>query len=226
MILQEGYGYTLEDMVNQKCRIKKYGSQLSQKHLLDREILNSCCIREQEASVIRYTDPMTKRVYPAIIVEVKNITPQKKTYKRDLPLALGKFISPSRNEEPGGDAFATILPDPVPVRLEPLPPGEEDAAHYSQGPVRYESTSLGLPEPVPGNKRLLHNIESVTQKPPSEQELKGWSVKKLKSCLGDAGLHQYGLKNDLVKRLFQFYQKNPSKSPVKPLTSKQIAMGL
>eukprot|EP00090_Calanus_glacialis_P001028 TRINITY_DN10736_c0_g1_i4.p1 TRINITY_DN10736_c0_g1~~TRINITY_DN10736_c0_g1_i4.p1 ORF type:complete len:2067 (+),score=620.98 TRINITY_DN10736_c0_g1_i4:267-6467(+) len=227
MILQEGYGYTIEDMVNQKCRIKKYGSQLSQNHLLvDREILNSCCIKEQEASVIRYTDPMTKKVYPAIIVELKNITPQKKTFKRDLPLALGKFISPSKNVESVMDAFETILPDPVPVRLEPLPPGEEDTSHYSQGPVRYESTSLGLPEPVPGNKRLLHNIENVTQKSPSEKELKGWSVKKLKSCLGDAGLHQYGLKNDLVKRLFHFYQKNPSKSPVKPLTSREVAMGL
>jgi len=44
----------------------------------------------------------------------------------------------------------------------------------------------------------------------------------LKSSLGDAGLHQYGLKNDLAKRLFEFYQKNPSKAPVKPLTSKEI----
>jgi len=234
MILQEEQGFTIDDMVNQKCRVKKNGSLKSQIQMLyDREVLSSCVIKEKETTVIRYTDPMTvsKKTYPAVLVELKNITVGKKVYKRDLPLALCKFIRPHdiHFAPDDADTLDTILPDPVPVRSEPLPPGEEESnqspeneSHYSQGPVIYNSLSLGLPEPVPGNKRLLNIIE-VTRELPSEQELRGWSVKKLKSCLGDAGLHQYGLKNDLVKRLFEFYKKNPSKCPVNPQTSKEIA---
>uniref|UniRef100_UPI003A88CA65 SAP domain-containing protein n=1 Tax=Litorimonas sp. TaxID=1892381 RepID=UPI003A88CA65 len=62
-----------------------------------------------------------------------------------------------------------------------------------------------MPEPVPA-------------KLPTEDGLKSWPVKKLKNCLRDAGLHPSGLKNDLVKRLLEYYKKNPSKVPPKPPT--------
>ena len=42
-------------------------------------------------------------------------------------------------------------------------------------------------------------------------------------CLGDVGLHQYGLKIDLVTRLLEYYKKNPSKVPKPPLSSTDIA---
>ena len=218
MILQEEQGYTIEDMVSQKCKIKKIAANQRQSHSnMDSEIVNSCCIKEQEGTVVRYTDPISKKEYPAVLVEVKNLTPQKKTYKRDLPLALCQFTQISHKKSDFGgnvDSMDPVLPDPVPIRL-------SDAAHYSQGPVSY-----GLPNPVSGKKSFPKKAETVISKPPSEEELKAWSVKKLKNCLGDAGLHQYGLKNDLAKRLFEFYQKNPSKAPVKPLTSKEIAEGI
>eukprot|EP00092_Neocalanus_flemingeri_P030045 GFUD01032620.1.p1 GENE.GFUD01032620.1~~GFUD01032620.1.p1 ORF type:complete len:2235 (+),score=576.38 GFUD01032620.1:40-6744(+) len=244
MILKEDHGFTIDNMVNQKCRVKKNGSLQSQNQsIMDKEVLNSCCIKEKVATVIRYTDPGTCKMHPAVLLELRNLTPQKKTFQRDLPLALCKFLRPSvKNFVSDVDELETMLPHPVPVRSEPWPPGEEEVAlpdpkdpgssdhifHYGQGPVRYDDLSqgLGLPEPVPGNKRLLHSIEAVTREPPSEQELKSWSVKKLKSCLGDVGLHQYGLKNDLVKRLYEFYKKNPSKVPAKPLTSQEVAEGL
>ena len=44
-----------------------------------------------------------------------------------------------------------------------------------------------------------------------------------KRCLGDVGLHQYGLKIDLVTRLLEYYKKNPSKVQKPPLSSTDIA---
>jgi hypothetical protein len=41
--------------------------------------------------------------------------------------------------------------------------------------------------------------------------LLGWSVKRLKACLAQAQLHQYGLKADLVSRLHNFFSQSPSR---------------
>ena len=91
--------------------------------------------------------------------------------------------------------------------------------------------SVGLPDPVPAHpsvqclqtNEVSVQSQSVETVPiPTEAEMKTWSVKKLKSSLGDAGLHQYGLKNDLVLRLLEFYTKNPSKVPKPPLSNKDI----
>ena len=46
---------------------------------------------------------------------------------------------------------------------------------------------------------------------PGLEELQGWSVKRLKACLGSAGLHQYGLKADLVQRLHEWCAQHPAR---------------
>jgi hypothetical protein len=48
---------------------------------------------------------------------------------------------------------------------------------------------------------------------PTEEKLKMWPIRRLKNCLNEAGLHQSGLKVDLVKRLLEHYQQNPTKIP-------------
>ena len=67
--------------------------------------------------------------------------------------------------------------------------------------------------------------------PPSKEELRAWSVKKLKLCLLQADLHQYGLKADLVDRLYDFLLENPDKisladtpSPAKNPSSTPISV--
>ena len=85
---------------------------------------------------------------------------------------------------------------------EPLPPGEE-----------------ALPKPLPAVAPHISSLPQLTlrQEPleppavPTTEELLGWSVKRLKACLAQAQLHQYGLKADLVSRLHNFFSQSPSR---------------
>lgn len=98
----------------------------------------------------------------------------------------------------------SALPAPVPATLLPDPVG-----FANQPSFLFNFPALEDPVPVP-----------------TEEEMKSWPVKKLKSCLGDAGLHQYGLKNDLVQRLLDYYSKNPGKVPRPPQSSQEVAKEL
>ena len=188
------------DLFGRQVIIKKNKNWHHVQEAEKKEIMYSCDIEEQEANVKPYQNQSSKsgKSHPSVTIKVTNITDGIVTFTGDVPLALCQVISkPDPIEVP--DPLAAL---PLPVPLNP-----------ASAPQIISST-LDLPEPVPGKINQI--------KVPTEEELKNWSVKKLKICLGEAGLHQFGLKNDLVRRLFQYYQKNPSKVPKKPLTGREI----
>merc|ERR1712130_104720 len=80
---------------------------------------------------------------------------------------------------------------------EPMPPGEEVLPKPQQA-VAPEHVST-LPQ------------QEAPDVVPSKEELLGWSVKRLKACLAQAQLHQYGLKADLVNRLHNFFTQSPAR---------------
>ena len=107
--------------------------------------------------------------------------------------------------------------------VEPLPPGEEASrqknpysaymARHGTAPPQsgissYEAYMSAPPPRYPASQN--NNYPSppgaagpTTTPVPGLEDLQGWSVKRLKACLGSAGLHQYGLKADLVQRLHE-----------------------
>ena len=141
--------------------------------------------------------------YPSIRVNLENPLNTKVNFSRSRALVVITLKQSPLTVNITNNLCSVDLPNPVP-------------AMDSLTTTTSILDNIGLPEPVP----------SVVEKPapvPSEDEMKKWPVKKLKSCLADEGLHQYGLKMDLVKRLFQYYTENPSKVPKPPVSSKDVA---
>ena len=151
----------------------------------------------------KYTSPNGNE-YPAVRVEIRNPTKFKENYFRHQPLAICEVKLAPLRVSITNDMFGGNLPAPVPA----LTSGDD---HENFTTIDSWSASE-LPEP-----------ESPPPPLPTEEEMRAWSVRKLKMCLGDVGLHQYGLKIDLVTRLLEYYKKNPSKVPKPPLSSRDVA---
>ena len=158
---------------------------------------------------------------------VQNVTDKPVFYPNEIALATVRFISPTpRNpvdvgllnlpdvqEDTGADIAPpgeeiVNLPNPVPViktipssfvtDSEPPPPGEIDLVLNS--PVKNNGASyVQQPEAEP------EQLPPV----PTQDEIFKLTVKTLKSILTENNLNTSGLKTDLVKRVEEYYTKNP-----------------
>ena len=159
-------------------------------------------------SIQKYTSP-SGNDYPSVRLEIKNPGKHKANFFRHQPLAVCEVKLAPLRVSITNDMFGGNLPVPVPA----LTSGDD---HENFTTIDSWSADE-LPEPVP-----IARPESPPPPIPTHEEMKGWPVKKLKMCLGDVGLHQYGLKIDLVTRLLEYYKKNPSKVPKPPLSSRDV----
>ena len=191
----------MENLLQKQCVVKKNDKDSLRCEEFELSLNNS--------RIHKYTSP-SGNDYPAVTVKVKNPGKFKACFDRYDPLALCSLKLSPLTVSITNDMFGGHLPVPVPALT---------SADDHEDFTTIDSWSASeLPEPVP-----IIRPESPPLLLPTVEDLRGWPVKKLKMCLGDAGLHQYGLKNDLVTRLLDYYKKNPSKVPKPPLSSRDVA---
>ena len=213
LIISEDKDNTMDNLLGKDCVIKKADDSTQHKE----DLLRLLEIQPTATKIQKYTSPNSGYSYPSVAVRIKNIASMKKNYTRYFPLAECLIKLPPLKVSFSNDQFGGSLPAPVPV----ISANDQELELTNFDKTDFPTLdSLGLPDPVPINSGSVVNVPAPAV--PSEEEMKSWSVKKLKSCLGDAGLHQYGLKMDLVQRLFEYYNKNPTKVPKPPLSSKEI----
>ena len=185
----------LDNLANRPCFVSQFSVQASAVNAL--KTLHSQITVTESENIIKLQNGTL-----GVSFFVRNITAQDVHIPKGVALAKCRLL-PHTNQPPafdlgsyqgtpclasyqGAPSLASYQGPPTPApNQEPPPPGEED--------IMFSAPPLILPTP------------------PSEEELKGWSVKRLKSCLLEAGLHQYGLKADLVARLHEYYVRNPEK---------------
>ena len=210
LIVAEDKDNTMERLLGSECVIRR--NQTESSYSIFR-ILKNLHFLEQKTKIVKYRSSNSGSTYPSVTVTMRNLSTRRETFSRSLPVALCVLKTSSLSVSVNNDLFEGNLPTPVPAITSS---GEELSVD------KFTTVETwGLPDPVPISSDPLASTPAPPL--PSQEELKVWSVKKLKSCLGDAGLHQYGLKNDLVQRLHDYYSKNPSKIPQPPLSSKDVA---
>ena len=129
-------------------------------------------------------------------LRVRNITTKDVFLCRGVALAL---FTLSPNQPSPSATLASKKVD----QGEPLPPGEEAPPKPLPAVVPHLSAQ---PQQHSPHQELLEPPAV-----PTTEELLGWSVKRLKACLHQAQLHQYGLKADLVSRLHNFFSQSPGR---------------
>ena len=184
----------MEDLLGQECVVSQNVNFVGLMRDEDKRVMRCCSVVESRTCIKKYTSPSSGRSYPSVNILVKNINPRLVDIARDIPLALCRIHSQEVSCS-SGSAVDVGLPTPVPI----IKISESSQKIYT------DSSSSSLSSQVP-----------------SVAELRSQSVKMLKSYLCEAGLHQQGLKSELIKRLQEFYSKNPSKIPKKIPNSKDI----
>ena len=194
------------NLLGQKCEVSQNRNFEDEKNSGVRETMEHCSVEECQTYIQDYVSPRSGHRYLSVNVYVRNNFPRKITVTRDVPLVICRVPSEG-------------VQDSLPVPSEGVCSLQNSLSVPSEG---LSSLLDSLPIPVV----IKRKEQSSTQSPnletvPTEEQLKTWSVKELKKCLGDAGLNQYGLKSDLVQRLRHFYVSNPSKIPQKSQSVKE-----